>query len=402
MQGNIIGQSGMFVKDSLFPIYQQLNQPVEYNGIWIKTEDNLKDVYFQTDDVRDYELINDLPYDFDGGRATSIGSDIYLFGGAESSNLAQNAYKYNSIEKTYTKLANIPSAHYFDEGAIVLIDEDIYLVGIRSIGSGYVIHKYSPINNTYTNIMSMYNFEGGTATVINNDIYCFGSENKRQTAIKYNISSKESTALRNIPGDFFYGSAIAINENEIMLLGVDGRNNTHGTYKYNISENKYYIDKVILGKAPSNTKINNFSYVLEKSFVSTEYNVPILTKYGLKNNSIYQYGESCKSLKGSNNGFFQVVNANNDLYILTDLKLYEAKIIAGYKGDGIYVISQETFLSKDLDVKNVLDVKKIVDGEEQDILVYIGDGTSWKLLNGSDTTQNTNALQYALNFKEEK
>ena len=60
MQGNIIGQSGMFVNDSLFPIYQQLNQPVEYNGIWIKTEDNLKDVYFQTDDVRDYEFINDL------------------------------------------------------------------------------------------------------------------------------------------------------------------------------------------------------------------------------------------------------------------------------------------------------------------------------------------------------
>ena len=69
------------------------------------------------------------------------------------------------------------------------------------------------------------------------------------------------------------------------------------------------------------------------------------------------------------------------------------------KGDGIYVISQTTSLSKDLDVSNILDVKKIVNEEEQDILVYVGDGESWKLLNGSDTTQTTNALQYALNFK---
>ena len=182
-------------------------------------------------------------------------------------------------------------------------------------------------------------------------------------------------------------------------MGVPGNNATYGIYKYNISENEYYIDKVILGDVPSNAKINNFSYIIEETLSS--YKEPLLTKYGLNNNSFYQYGESCKDLLGTNLSFLQVVNANNDLYLLSNIKLYKAKIVADYKGDGIYVISQETSLSKDLDVKNVLDVKKIVDGEEQDILVYIGDGTSWKLLNGSDTTQNTNALQYALNFKGE-
>ena len=396
MQGNIIGQSGMFVNDSLFPIYQQLNQPIEYNGIWIKTEDNLKDVYFQTDDVRDYEFINDLPYDFDGGRATSIGSDIYLFGGEDDYD--NIAYKYNSIEGTYTKLSNIPTLGLTNRPAISSKNE-IYIINNED-----KIYKYNISEDTYTELssISLTGAEGCAVTLIEDNIYIFGSseQDNNKRAIIYNITNNEETSLEYIPNEFNNGSAIAINENEIMLLGVDGANNTHGTYKYNISENEYYIDKVILGDVPSNAKINNFSYIIEKT--QSSYKEPLLTKYGLKNNSFYQYGESCKDLLGTSLGFLQAVNANNDLYLLSNIKLYKAKIVADYKGDGIYVISQETSLSKDLDVSNVLDVKKIVNEEEQDIIVYVGDGESWKLLNGSETTQNTNALQYALSFKEEE
>lgn len=395
MQGNIIGQSGMFVNDSLFPIYQQLNQPIEYNGVWIKTEDNLKDVYFQTDDVRDYEFINDLPYDFDGGRATSIGSDIYLFGGEDDYN--NNAYKYNSIEGTYTKLSNIPTLGLTNRPAISSKNE-IYI-----INNGDRIYKYNISEDTYTELssISLTGAEGCAVTLIEDNIYMFGSseQDNKKRAIIYNITNNEETSLEYIPNEFNNGSAIAINGNEIILLGVSG-NNTHGIYKYNISEDEYYIDKVILGDVPSNAKINNFSYIIEETLSS--YKEPLLTKYGLNNNSFYQYGESCKDLLGTNLSFLQVVNANNDLYLLSNIKLYKAKIVADYKGDGIYVISQETSLSKDLDVSNVLDVKKIVNEEEQDIIVYVGDGESWKLLNGSDTTQNTNALQYALSFKEEE
>ena len=395
MQGNIIGQSGMFVNDSLFPIYQQLNQPIEYNGIWIKTEDNLKDVYFQTDDVRDYEFINDLPYDFDGGRATSIGSDIYLFGGEDDYD--NNAYKYNSIEGTYTKLSNIPTLGLTNRPAISSKNE-IYIINNED-----KIYKYNISEDTYTELSSipLTGAEGCAVTLIEDNIYIFGSseQDKNKRAIIYNITNNEETSLEDIPNEFNDGSAIAINDNEIILLGVSG-NNTHGIYKYNISENEYYIDKVILGDVPSNAKINNFSYIIEETLSS--YKEPLLTKYGLKNNSFYQYGESCKDLLGTNLSFLQVVNANNDLYLLSNIKLYKAKIVADYKGDGIYVISQETSLSKDLDVNNVLDVKKIVNEEEQDIIVYVGDGESWKLLNGSDITQNTNALQYALSFKEEE
>ena len=395
MQGNIIGQSGMFVNDSLFPIYQQLNQPIEYNGIWIKTEDNLKDVYFQTDDVRDYEFINDLPYDFDCGRATSVGSDIYLFGGEDDYD--NNAYKYNSIEGTYTKLSNIPTLGLTNRPAISSKNE-IYIINNQDI-----IYKYNISEDTYTALHSIFRTgaEGCAVTLIEDNIYIFGSseQDKNKRAIIYNITNNEETLLEDIPYSFNNGSAIAINENEIALLGV--YDDTSGTspgrlYLYNTSEDKYFKKRVLLGKASSYAKINKLPYLLEERLYGTSPN--ILTKYNINNSSLYQYG---KVINNNSENIKEIANANNDLYLLSYAKLYKANIVVDYKGDGIYVISQETSLSKDLDISNILDVKKIVNEEEQDILVYIGDGTSWKLLNGSDTTQNTNALQYALNFKGE-
>lgn len=393
MQGNIIGQSGMFVNDSLFPIYQQLNQPIEYNGIWIKTEDNLKDVYFQTDDVREYEEVNDLPFSFNG-RATSIGSDIYLFGGGDDE---ESAYKYNSIEGTYTKLADIPSMYGIGSGSIAVIDNEVYIA--YNPGSDYVyvhIEKYNPFSDEYTTISTNgpYAFKGISMTAVKGDLYLFGSSarDNRKRAYKYSITDNELTGLRDMPGGLTGGSVVGINKNEICLFGVYASSIYDDTYlyKYNITENNYYEGSQIISGASSCATINKAVYLLMKG--------KLVTKYNMENDSLYQYG---KTFSDNSENIEEIANANDDLYLLSSNKLYKAKIVADYKGDGIYVISQETSLSKNLDVSNILDVKKIVKGEEQDILVYVGDEESWKLLNGTDITQNTNALQYALSFKEE-
>ena len=199
---------------------------------------------------------------------------------------------------------------------------------------------------------------------------------------------------------FIHGSAVVVNEDEICLFGVNGTNNSFGLYKYSITENEYSADRVLIGNNSSNAIINNYAYLLEDD-ASINFISQIVSKYSIKNNTLYQYDKRINYIDDSKITILQIVNANNDLYLLTDSKLYKAKIVADYKDDGIYVISQETSIYKDLDISNILDVKKIVDGEEQDILVYIGDGASWKLLHGSNTTQTTNALQYALSFKEE-
>ena len=397
MQGNIIGQSGMFVNDSLFPIYQQLNQPIEYNGIWIKTEDNLKDVYFQTDDVREYEEVNDLPYDINLGCVTSIGLEIYIFGGSRGNGFANNAYKYNTVEKTYTKLADIPSMYGIESGNIAVIDNEVYIA--YNPGSDYVyvyIEKYNPFSDEYTTISTNgpNYFNVGSMTAVKGDLYLFGSSarDNRKRAYKYSITDNELTGLRDMPGGLNGGSVVGINKNEICLFGVYASSIYDDTYlyKYNITENNYYEGSQIISGASSCATINKAVYLLMQD--------KLVTKYNMENDSLYQYG---KTFSDNSENIEEIANANDDLYLLSSNKLYKAKIVADYKGDGIYVISQTTSLSKDLDVSNILDVKKIVNGEEQDILVYVGDGESWKLLNGTDITQNTNALQYALSFKEE-
>lgn len=203
MQGNIIGQSGMFVNDSLFPIYQQLNQPIEYNGVWIKTEDNLKDVYFQTDDVREYIEVNELPFSF-SGRATSIGSDIYLLGGGDDD---KSAYKYNSIEGTYTKLANIPLAYEYYVTATTSNETEIYIAsGENYNGTDTRLHKYNPAENTYSSLSSLYYIagKGSSLTILEDNLYMFGSGNNEdnQRAYKYNLNGGGFTKLEDIPKAF--------------------------------------------------------------------------------------------------------------------------------------------------------------------------------------------------------
>lgn len=201
MQGNIIGQSGMFVNDSLFPIYQQLNQPIEYNGIWIKTEDNLKDVYFQTDDVRKCEEISALPYNFNGGRATSIGSDVYLFGGQDNEDDdSLKAYKYDSIEKTYTKLQDL-SYPGLTDGIVVSNATKIY------VGYDHELYSYNIDTDTYTLIeyFGFISFTKCAAVLINDDLYTFGSYDSdyRKKAYKNNVQSGIQTQLTNLPYDFY-------------------------------------------------------------------------------------------------------------------------------------------------------------------------------------------------------
>lgn len=402
MQGNIIGQSGMFVNDSLFPIYQQLNQPIQYNGIWIKTEDNLKDVYFQTDDVRECEEVNSLPYSLgdygDSGCVTSVGSDIYLFGGDDGDKF--KAYKYDSIGKTYTKLADIPSPGATNQ-AVAATETEIYLTVTSNI------YKYDISTDEYTKLTNssiiVGTTKGSEMTLVDGNIYIFSSsdEEYRERAIKYNIENDLITHLKDIPDYSLSGSVVAINDNEICLFSVYMSSMNYYSCKYNITENEYYENGNIFGSGISNTKINNYVYIAEDNSTNAVFEGDILEKYSIKNNSFYRYNKKANYINDTKIDILQLAHANNDLYLLTSDKLYKSKIKADYKGDGIYVILQETSLAKDLDVSNILDVKKIVDGEEQDILVYIGDGESWKLLNGSDTTQTTNALQYALSFKEE-
>ena len=396
MQGNIMGGSGINLNNSLFPIYQQLVEPSEKKGLWIKSDENIKDIYFQTDAIREIEEINNLTFDFNVyGCAVAIGTDIYIFQGeSEYTGLTSN-YKYNTIEKTYTQLSSI-SNMYIKNGIAIPIGTDIYIYNVKSPGSAMsYIYKYNTISDTFTSLGNKY--ASTSATLIENDIYSFSTE----YSFKYSIEQGTSTLLETVPSNFNYGSAIAINKNEICLWGVSDSNSRYSRYIYNIAENEYRKDLETIVTAPTYAEINKCVYLGEsaKNIIPTR--IKILTKYYKEKNSSYQYGTSIGADTGEPN-FVELVNSNNILYGLTKEKLYKFNIKVSCEGDGLYIILQDLSIFKEMDVNNILDVKKIVNEEEQqNVIAYIGDGESWKLLNSSDVAQNNNTLEYALSFKEE-
>ncbi len=209
MQGNILGQNNIYNNSGegnanlMFPIYQQTTEPKEKYGIWIKSNENIEDVYFQTDDVREYIEVNELPFSF-SGRATSIGSDIYLLGGGDDD---KSAYKYNSIEGTYTKLANIPLTYEYCVTATTSNETEIYIAsGENYNGTDTRLHKYNPAENTYSSLSTLYYIagKGSSLTILEDNLYMFGSENNEdaQQAYKYNLNGGGFTKLEDIPKAF--------------------------------------------------------------------------------------------------------------------------------------------------------------------------------------------------------
>ena len=318
-----------------------------------------------------------------------------FFGGKED--FAKNAYKYNPAKKMYTKLTNAT----FDiiNGRLAVKDNKIYIAITSNVLDSLDLYEYNPATGVYTKLgnEATYSFKEGSVCVVKNDVFVFGSslsgdENK---AVKYNLTEGTWTTLEQLPDNFYNGSAIVIDEDEIDLIGVDDVNNTVSIYKYNILENEYNKISVLLGKTWLNTVINKFAYLGINKTTSVPEN--ILLKYNKQIKSIYQYGD--KIIIGSNDIITGFAGVKKDIYYLTKTALYKADIELNYEEDGLYVILQDVNISKNIDIKNILDVKKIKNEEKQDILVYVGDGESWTLLNSDIPEQTDNSLQYILNFK---
>lgn len=381
MQGNILGQSGSSVNNSLFPIYQQTTEPYKKFGVWIKNSEIIKNLYFQNDIEREEVEEATLPYTNIGNRMVAVGNNIYLFGsGGYSEHEKQKyAYKYDTIEKEFTKLTDIP--FWFIDGAAISIGTDIYLFGTRSsLGVKTAAYKYDTLSNAYTKLTSFpIDIYQQAITNIGEDIYFFGSGRSasdgdyNEGAYKYNIKYNTYTQLANIQlGIYKYtmsnGCAISADTSNIRIFPVSVSSD-FSVLNYNILENNYTEITRCYGLLESITKLANKAYV-----ISNPSDGVLLLKFDAKTNSFYQYTELTQIIN-------EIVSANKKLYGVTTDKLYLLKNKIQNKGDGLYIVTNEDMLSKDMSMESILDVKKIVDGEEQELEVYIGDGEKWNLLN---------------------
>ena len=219
-------------------IYIQNNEPSRKDGIWIKSGEYEIEHIIADENVFESESWNTtkmaslkaIPYSFYNGALVVIGTDIYLLG-SEPNN--QNAYKYDTLTDTYTKLTNIPYSFY--NGAAVVVDTDIYIFG--GSGNNQNAYKYDTLTDTYTKLTNIpYNFYYGSAAVVGIDIYLFGGDGNNQSAYKYDTLTDTYTKLTNIPYNFSQGAVVAINTDIYLFRsGVS----SVATYKYNVLTNTY-------------------------------------------------------------------------------------------------------------------------------------------------------------------
>lgn len=286
MQGNILGQSGSGKDVGILNIYQMLNTPAKKNGIWIKTDEQINDVfitdknpisykqlenaqiipyhcklvaldksiflvgcglmakslYLYNTVTKTYEKMQDIPMNFHYGSAVLFNNYIYMFA-IYSSNSSpgneKNVYKFDIVNQIYTKLEDTP--YPFTYGTAVVANNEIYLISFKTSGHENDIYKYNTESNTYTKVTTIpYDFGStnnkiNSAVAVGNNIFLFGgkSENIVNT-YKYDTISNSFTKLANIPKEFTTGFYTTIMDNEIYIYVNDTV-----TYKYSIEKNKY-------------------------------------------------------------------------------------------------------------------------------------------------------------------
>ena len=97
-----------------------------------------------------YEKLTDIPYEYCCGSIVAVETNIYLLGGSYAPNLlATKGYKYNykfdTMNNTYTKLTDIP--YNFYKGSATTVITDIYLFGGANYGTNAYVYRNTNTTN---------------------------------------------------------------------------------------------------------------------------------------------------------------------------------------------------------------------------------------------------------------
>lgn len=143
-----------------------------------------------------------------GGPAIAYGTDIYLFWAFQGN----HAYKYNTLDNTYTQLADLPTDASVKGN--FLVNKEIYLIGTTSSSTGKQVYKYNIDSNTYTKLPDLPHYcMSGTAVYYNDYIYVIGGTSFTKKIYKYHIYSGVSTYFADMPYEVSERDAIIIDDN---------------------------------------------------------------------------------------------------------------------------------------------------------------------------------------------
>lgn len=181
---------------------------------------------FNSTTIYKYDTINNTHSSFlnatghvmDYSRATIEGDYIYIFGGNSSSIYRKYATCIDIINKTYTRLKEIPYETY-NHAVISGGDGYIYIFGGQV--NSTAAYKYSIANNTYTAIStSPMNCYGTMIGRKDNLIYLVNSAHSlyKQAFYVYDILTDTYTSLGSTPSHRQYGT-LGIIDDVIYMVG---------------------------------------------------------------------------------------------------------------------------------------------------------------------------------------
>lgn len=366
-----------------FPLYQQMNEPVKKEGLWVKTSNKIKNIYlgYETEDIdQTWFELNPFSIDVKNSSVVAIGNDVYIIGGDESSFAKTRILKYNLEDKVSTQLSSIPNQFY--KGSAVVVGTDIYVLGGEYASKQN--YKYDTLTDTWTKNKDIpYNFYNGSAVVVGNEIHLIGGSSGSSAGLKnhytYNIETGNYTPLADLPIEFRYNQAAYIDD--YIYLFCVGAGNAK-TFKYKVSEDVCTETGTIPYSPNSlNSFIATFRQYVYLGFYKAEFNV--LLEYDTLTNTFEEFQNLWPS-----SSFYKCAVVNTDIYIFdsANKKIFKLLLDPTYL-PGLYLTFDlhpkefKRYLIKEMH-KAIVHVEAFSEKQKLEYSAYIGDGTSWNLLEG--------------------
>ena len=184
--------------------------------------------------------------------AVTIGTDIYVFGGYGWST-SKYAYKYDTLTDTYVRLEDTPYPVY--GGVAIAIGDYIYIICGQSYNTstsrwsnGRSMLKYDTVNNTYTTIANapMYMYHNAVVAVGSDLYFIMGwtttsiNPNEINKSIyKYDTTTYTITKVGELPVSWNYPYARAtVVGDEIYVLPFGAQSTVGWIYNINTGESR--------------------------------------------------------------------------------------------------------------------------------------------------------------------
>lgn len=372
-----------------FPLYQQMNEPVKKEGLWIKTLDKIKDVYVgNTTETMTQEWVKslDLPTEVKEIDATGVivNDDIYFF------RRNKTVYKFNLTNETYTKIENIPvssTSNIFSISASA-VNTDIYIFVYDASNSYSEIYKYDTLTNQYerkSNSPTNVFISSGDSVTIGTSIYMLlgTGGTTHQEIYEYDTI----TGNFSLVGD----SIINLNNARAVTIGTDIYfQKDRNLYKFNTATGS--CERI--GTHPrSDNQYSAIAAVDNTIFIFGGYAGASTYRNYLFSYNIITGLYTSLDVMPFNGGHMLALTKDKNIYILggepdsINKNLYKFKTEFQYT-PGIYLYLNVTdykdlggWLLKEL-YKNITNVQIFNETEKLEYPVYIGDGTSWNSVGG--------------------